>query len=112
MSDHHRALERDMLRMLVRGAGTLAFPRFPEGEEEAEGWYKLRHAGSHRDAVDSPHPQGGNRIAWGVAAPLGEDEREVFGTTTLTAADLTDDRESDLYERLQRGGMCVCGHLR
>jgi hypothetical protein len=39
-----------------------------------------------------------------VTAPLNEDElRKIFGTTTPTAVDLTDERETDIYDRLQRG---------
>ena len=74
-----------------------------EKANEEEGWRTLDMSGSTGTQSILDIRKVGSRIAWGVAAPLDDDElREVFGTTTPTAADLSN-RGSNLYDRLQRG---------
>jgi hypothetical protein len=73
-------------------------------EPDGEGWSEVDMSGATGTQSILDIRDVGSRRAWGVAAPLDDGElREVFGTATPTRADLTDDRESDLYERLQRG---------
>lgn len=46
----------------------------------------------------------GTELAPGVTAPLDDDELgELFGSSRPQAADLTEDRETEIYERLTRG---------
>jgi hypothetical protein len=49
-----------------------------------------------------------SRIASGVAAPLADEKlRDLFGTTTPTSEQLTEERESELYEMLPTRGECL-----
>jgi hypothetical protein len=97
---HHFATLEELDAFFMRGPTFLR----DENEEEGEGWHTLDMSGATGTQSILDIRSVGNRIAWGTAAPLDDDElREVFGTTTPMTADLTDDREDDLYEGLQRG---------
>jgi hypothetical protein len=74
------------------------------GEPDAEGWASADMSGATGTQSILDIRGVGDRIAFGVAAPLNDGElREVFQTTTPSTADMTDDRETDVYQRLRRG---------